>query len=69
MSAIFAGLGAIFMQMLIKLIGYEFVSRIVVIGLKSWADSQKNEHDEEIVAAIAQALGVSLESLKSLAGQ
>jgi 2-hydroxychromene-2-carboxylate isomerase len=60
------GLGAIFVTMLAKLIGYEFVSRVTVIGLKAWAESTPTHKDDEVVDAIANALGVDKAKVEAL---
>lgn len=50
--------GKILMQILGNLIGYNFVTEVLVIGLKQWAESTQNKKDDKVVAAVAKALGV-----------
>jgi len=58
MGVLFAGLGSIFYSMLVKLIGYEFVTRTTVIGMNAWAKTTKTHNDDAVTEAAAKAWGV-----------
>jgi hypothetical protein len=68
MSGLLAGLGSIFVTMLVKLLGYDFVVKIVVIGLESWAQSTSTDKDDQVVAAVAAAWGVDVSKVQKLDG-
>ena len=64
MNAILAGLGSVLLSMGMKMLGYTFISKALVISLKAWAKTTESESDDEIVAAIAEALEIDPEKLK-----
>jgi len=64
MSAILAGLGSVLLSMGMKMLGYTFISKALVISLKAWAKTTESESDDEIVAAIAEALEIDPKKLK-----
>lgn len=66
MAALFAGIGAIAVSMLTKLIGYEFVARVTVIGLNAWSKSTETKYDDKVAEAMAKAWGVDVADLKSI---
>lgn len=57
-------LGGVAVQMMIKSIGYEFISRAAVIVADGFAKSTPTHRDDLVVEAWAKALGVSPEVLK-----
>lgn len=52
-----AMLGKIFMQILGNILGYNFITEVLVIGAKQWADSTASKNDDKVVLALARALG------------
>lgn len=64
MATIGTILGKAFLEMLMRLLGYKFISEATVLALDAWAKSTENHNDDKVVAAIAKALEVPLESLK-----
>lgn len=70
MGAIFMkigmGLGSIFLEMLMRLIGYDFISKATIMGLEAWAETTATHRDDDLVKAAAKALGVPETDLKLL---
>lgn len=64
MAALFAGLASIGYTLLVKLIGYEFISRTLVIALTEWSKSTDTKWDDEVTQAAAKAWGVHPDFLK-----
>jgi hypothetical protein len=62
----FSGLASIFVSMLMKLLGYDFITKVTVVGLQAWAGSTQTHKDDEVVAAMAKAWGVSTDDVKNL---
>lgn len=59
-----AALASVLTSMLMKLIGYEFISRIVIIGLSEWAKTTQTTLDDKIYAEAAKAFGVPEDLIK-----
>lgn len=51
-------IASVIMNMLKSVVTQTFFSKMLVIGLKKWADSTDNHYDDEVVKAIADSLGV-----------
>lgn len=51
-----SALAAIGVQILMKCIGYNFVSRVLIIAAKQWAKSTKTHWDDQVSAALEEAL-------------
>jgi hypothetical protein len=47
-----------------KLITETFLSKLLIEGLRAWSAQTENSHDDRVVEAIAQALGVDPIKLK-----
>lgn len=63
-SSLLAPLGAVVMQMMLKTLGYAFISKAAVIAAHAWAKTTETQHDDAVVKAWAEALGVPVENLK-----
>jgi hypothetical protein len=66
MASFFASASSILVSMLMKLIGYEFISKVVVIGLDAWAKSTETKYDDLVVEAMAKAWDVDVSKIKEL---
>jgi hypothetical protein len=64
-SAISAVFGVL-VSMGMKLIGYEFITRTLIISLKAWAETTETKHDDAIVRSMADAWGVPYGDVKKL---
>lgn len=64
MSAILASLGGIALTMGLKIVGYSFISKALIISLRAWAETTESKHDDEIIEAMAAALEVPVSNLK-----
>lgn len=57
---------SVLVGLLMKLIGQEFVAKVLLIGFKAWSSSTANKWDDQICEAFAKAWGVSPQALKDL---
>lgn len=51
-------------SMLTKLITERFLAKLVIEGLRAWAKTTNTSHDDKVVEAMAEALGVDPIALK-----
>lgn len=65
-AALVGALGAALTQVAMKLLGYEFVTRVLVAAGKAWSDSTQTKKDDWVIAEMAKTLGVPEEALKKL---
>jgi len=57
---------AIFVQIGMKLIGYQFVSRVLIFGCREFAKHTKTTFDDQVTEAMAESLGIKPADLKAL---
>lgn len=53
---------ALLVKMLLKLMTETFIAKAVVLGARELAKSTKNELDNQLVDAVAEALGVMIQT-------
>lgn len=62
--SILSSLAGIGLQMGMKLIGYEFVSKAAILSMQEWSKSTPSHWDDQVTEAAAKAWGVPVEDLK-----
>lgn len=60
-------LAKVAISLLAKLITEKFFSKILICSLQAWSKQTENDYDDKVVAAMAEALDVPIESLKPAA--
>lgn len=51
-----SSLGAIGVQILMKLIGYPFICKVLIAAAEEWSKSTKTDLDDKVTAALKEAL-------------
>jgi len=54
------------MGLILKLVSEKFLAKAVVYTLRAWSKTTQTEWDDKVTEAMAEALGVEAEVLKSL---
>lgn len=57
----------VLISLLAKMITEKFFSKVLIYALQAWSKQTANEWDDKVVAAMAEALDVPIESLKPAA--
>jgi hypothetical protein len=59
-------LGAICVQLAMKLVGYQFISRVIIYGCREFSRQTKTDMDDQVTEAMAEAWGIKPADLKAL---
>lgn len=57
----------VIVSLLVKTISEKFFSKVLIYSLQAWSKQTANDWDDKVVAAMAEALEVPIESLKPAA--
>lgn len=60
-------LAKVAIALIAKMITEKFFAKVVIASLQTWSKQTANELDDKVVAAMAEALDVPIESLKPAA--